>query len=128
MILKRNPKRKHQVVLLLLQIPIESTLFFGSLPPSLFPRKFCCLLTISLFYLSYTLSIFISFMNVVICDQSISQSSQRFRSKHTHTHTHTYRAKQPTTNQPTQQVSNQHFVKNREPKDPAEFLLSPLLR
>lgn len=28
MILKRNPKRKHQVVLLLLQIPIESTLFF----------------------------------------------------------------------------------------------------
>lgn len=28
MILKRNPKRKHQVVLLLLQIPIESTPFF----------------------------------------------------------------------------------------------------
>lgn len=73
MILKRNPKRKHQVVLLLLQIPIEST-FFYSLPQPLFPRRICCLLNISLCYLSYTFSIFISFINVVICNQSIHRS------------------------------------------------------
>lgn len=40
MILKRNPKRKHQVVLLLLQIPIESTLFFVLSLRLFFPADF----------------------------------------------------------------------------------------
>lgn len=102
MILKRNPKRKHQVVLLLLQIPIESTLFFLFSPSvSCSPQILLSVDYIFILFIIYPLHLHL--LHECSHLRSINQSVNPLNAFVPNTHTHTYRAKQPT-NQPNKQV------------------------
>lgn len=97
MILKRNPKRKHQVVLLLLQIPIESTLFLFSPSVSCSPQ---ILLSVDyIFVLSIIYLLHLHLLHECSHLRSIHQSILSTLSFQTHTHTHIVLNNQQPTNQ-----------------------------